>query len=170
MNHYSPITEIARIISGRDTRIFFFFKAKDGLQVLVRSRGLGDVYKSQVYISPRRDRLIDTASVGTALYADRRFSDRMAAMLTLSVSHRIPRASLLELPATGEAVEADLRQAVATGFRNASCGATSLSAEAKSDYALSRKFALGLRAGVGYTRLASSPHALEWNAAAVFSF
>ena len=27
--------------------IFFFFQAEDGIRVLVRSRGLGDVYKRQ---------------------------------------------------------------------------------------------------------------------------
>ena len=27
---------------------FFFFKAEDGIRYLVRSRGLGDVYKRQV--------------------------------------------------------------------------------------------------------------------------
>ena len=29
--------------------IFFFFQAEDGIRDLVRSRGLGDVYKRQVY-------------------------------------------------------------------------------------------------------------------------
>ena len=28
---------------------FFFFQAEDGIRDLVRSRGLGDVYKRQVY-------------------------------------------------------------------------------------------------------------------------
>ena len=28
--------------------LFFFFQAEDGIRVLVRSRGLGDVYKRQV--------------------------------------------------------------------------------------------------------------------------
>ena len=30
----------------------FFFQAEDGIRVLVRSRGLGDVYKGQVSILP----------------------------------------------------------------------------------------------------------------------
>ena len=30
--------------------IFFFFQAEDGIRDLVRSRGLGDVYKRQPYI------------------------------------------------------------------------------------------------------------------------
>ena len=30
--------------------VFFFFQAEDGIRDLVRSRGLGDVYKRQVLI------------------------------------------------------------------------------------------------------------------------
>ena len=30
--------------------LFFFFQAEDGIRDLVRSRGLGDVYKRQIYI------------------------------------------------------------------------------------------------------------------------
>ena len=32
---------------GGGVRIFFFFQAEDGIRDLVRSRGLGDVYKRQ---------------------------------------------------------------------------------------------------------------------------
>ena len=31
---------------------FFFFQAEDGIRDLVRSRGLGDVYKRQILASP----------------------------------------------------------------------------------------------------------------------
>mgnify|MGYP003380322972 CR=1 FL=1 len=31
---------------------FFFFQAEDGIRDLVRSRGLGDVYKRQVNLQP----------------------------------------------------------------------------------------------------------------------
>ena len=31
--------------------VFFFFQAEDGIRDLVRSRGLGDVYKRQVCVS-----------------------------------------------------------------------------------------------------------------------
>ena len=31
-------------------RVFFFFQAEDGIRDLVRSRGLGDVYKRQVLV------------------------------------------------------------------------------------------------------------------------
>ena len=31
--------------------VFFFFQAEDGIRDLVRSRGLGDVYKRQLYSS-----------------------------------------------------------------------------------------------------------------------
>ena len=33
---------------------FFFFQAEDGIRVLVRSRGLGDVYKRQLLCTPIR--------------------------------------------------------------------------------------------------------------------
>ena len=32
--------------------VFFFFQAEDGIRDLVRSRGLGDVYKRQVHLRP----------------------------------------------------------------------------------------------------------------------
>ena len=32
--------------------VFFFFQAEDGIRDLVRSRGLGDVYKRQVITGP----------------------------------------------------------------------------------------------------------------------
>jgi len=31
--------------------VFFFFQAEDGIRDLVRSRGLGDVYKRQIIIN-----------------------------------------------------------------------------------------------------------------------
>ena len=37
--------------------VFFFFQAEDGIRDLVRSRGLGDVYKRQVGECPHRGRL-----------------------------------------------------------------------------------------------------------------
>ena len=33
--------------------LFFFFQAEDGIRGLVRSRGLGDVYKRQVVVNLR---------------------------------------------------------------------------------------------------------------------
>jgi len=41
--------------------VFLFFQAEDGIRDLVRSRGLGDVYKRQVYI------LIVCASAGVPI-------------------------------------------------------------------------------------------------------
>ena len=37
----------------------FFFQAEDGIRYLVRSRGLGDVYKRQEYIGPMIEREVD---------------------------------------------------------------------------------------------------------------
>ena len=39
--------------SGMWWLVFFFFQAEDGIRDLVRSRGLGDVYKRQVDRCPR---------------------------------------------------------------------------------------------------------------------
>ena len=38
---------------GVSAKLFFFFQAEDGIRDLVRSRGLGDVYKRQILIEPR---------------------------------------------------------------------------------------------------------------------
>ena len=44
-------------------RVCFCFKAEDGIRDLVRSRGLGDVYKRQVFpISPNRAQAIARSS------------------------------------------------------------------------------------------------------------
>ena len=34
--------------------VLFFFQAEDGIRDLVRSRGLGDVYKRQLHGGPKR--------------------------------------------------------------------------------------------------------------------
>ena len=39
---------------GGGGAVFFFFQAEDGIRDLVRSRGLGDVYKRQRVVHPRR--------------------------------------------------------------------------------------------------------------------
>ena len=38
--------------SGYMRGVVFFFQAEDGIRDLVRSRGLGDVYKRQVIVCP----------------------------------------------------------------------------------------------------------------------
>ena len=43
---------------------FFFFQAEDGIRDLVRSRGLGDVYKRQVPRAMRQGRPEDRAHGG----------------------------------------------------------------------------------------------------------
>ena len=44
-----------KLLGDGDGRVLFrfFFQAEDGIRDLVRSRGLGDVYKRQVYRRPR---------------------------------------------------------------------------------------------------------------------
>ena len=39
-------------VSGLFIRSWFFFQAEDGIRDLVRSRGLGDVYKRQIAVGP----------------------------------------------------------------------------------------------------------------------
>ena len=64
---------------------FFFFQAEDGIRDLVRSRGLGDVYKRQADFSPLED----------PLFVGHRFSDewvgqsrvRWTAVRNLSLIH-----------------------------------------------------------------------------------
>ena len=42
---------------------FFFFQAEDGIRDLVRSRGLGDVYKRQVLVGHLGEGVLDPPSV-----------------------------------------------------------------------------------------------------------
>ena len=46
-----------------DILSFFFFQAEDGIRDLVRSRGLGDVYKRQIHLIPRHYTIDDHAGV-----------------------------------------------------------------------------------------------------------
>mgnify|MGYP007112066438 CR=1 FL=1 len=40
------------VVDVFESYFFFFFQAEDGIRDLVRSRGLGDVYKRQVFHQP----------------------------------------------------------------------------------------------------------------------
>ena len=44
--------------------IFFFFQAEDGIRDLVRSRGLGDVYKRQRYDAAGNHRFMTSTTIG----------------------------------------------------------------------------------------------------------
>ena len=48
---------------------FFFFQAEDGIRDLVRSRGLGDVYKRQLGIQ-RSDQLLDLVQISRHVASD----------------------------------------------------------------------------------------------------
>ena len=48
---------------------FFFFQAEDGIRDLVRSRGLGDVYKRQVMNGSHSAPLMISSSIGTVFEA-----------------------------------------------------------------------------------------------------
>ena len=43
--------------------LFFFFQAEDGIRDLVRSRGLGDVYKRQAKSTQMKTNLFEKASL-----------------------------------------------------------------------------------------------------------
>ena len=51
--------------------LFFLFQAEDGIRDLVRSRGLGDVYKRQLPAGAGAIRRVGTAEDGNALRMDR---------------------------------------------------------------------------------------------------
>ena len=50
---------------------FFFFQAEDGIRDLVRSRGLGDVYKRQAVLLPPPDREDNKANAARVVIASR---------------------------------------------------------------------------------------------------
>ena len=54
-------------------RFFFFFQAEDGIRDLVRSRGLGDVYKRQAF-----QRAAGCQRMPAPAQCQRRFRDRKA--------------------------------------------------------------------------------------------
>ena len=47
---------------------FFFFQAEDGIRDLVRSRGLGDVYKRQVHFQARISASIFWSRSGSSVF------------------------------------------------------------------------------------------------------
>ena len=51
---------------------FFFFQAEDGIRDLVRSRGLGDVYKRQVVSRDRQSAIENGSKIGIPLYQTNR--------------------------------------------------------------------------------------------------
>ena len=65
---------------------FFFFQAEDGIRDLVRSRGLGDVYKRQVLYNPRfGDEANSTLQVQAATV--QLFADEDATIEAVSYTH-----------------------------------------------------------------------------------
>ena len=55
--------------------VFFFFQAEDGIRDLVRSRGLGDVYKRQLVLAP----LLTVLAVSIGIIVSSRVNDPRAA-------------------------------------------------------------------------------------------
>ena len=72
--------------SVSDTDIFFFFQAEDGIRDLVRSRGLGDVYKRQAQYLDRRP-LLRFLAICPRIGLDPLERPRFPLVLRLSLIH-----------------------------------------------------------------------------------
>ena len=77
---------------------FFFFQAEDGIRDLVRSRGLGDVYKRQV----------NSLGVVGAYYLARRLWSNQAAIVAALLLAFDPFLSLIHTDAADERSSVDL--------------------------------------------------------------
>ena len=62
---------------------FFFFQAEDGIRDLVRSRGLGDVYKRQALAGRYGCKSVAFPSISTGVY---RFPLEQAAPIAVALS------------------------------------------------------------------------------------
>ena len=65
--------------------VLFFFQAEDGIRDLVRSRGLGDVYKRQLFGIDRSGEGVACSSI--TVWARRNVGYRDAAPIPLSLIH-----------------------------------------------------------------------------------
>ena len=65
--------------------LIVFFQAEDGIRDLVRSRGLGDVYKRQTYVYDISDRL--TKMIGPGNTVTTTISYDLVGRKTLSLIH-----------------------------------------------------------------------------------
>ena len=66
--------------------LFFFFQAEDGIRYLVRSRGLGDVYKRQAWLG-WSDLFDISADGGTLLVTGFELSDEYTSFAPVSYTH-----------------------------------------------------------------------------------
>ena len=65
---------------------FFFFQAEDGIRDLVRSRGLGDVYKRQVPFFAKGGNWIPADTFATAMTRER-YRDLLQSVKAVSYTH-----------------------------------------------------------------------------------
>ena len=65
--------------------LYFFFQAEDGIRDLVRSRGLGDVYKRQIL--DRRDRALAWIGGNALMVGEREAVNQLRPQLVLSLIH-----------------------------------------------------------------------------------
>lgn len=129
-------------------------------------------HRHSVYRTPRRDRLINTASAGIRIHADGRLSSRWGLSGGLSSERRFSGNSHLMMTATADpgTEEADLLETVRLDFANMASAATALKANATLSWLLNRKFAINLAGSLSFVRLDSGPHALAWSARLFLSF
>ena len=76
--HIIFVADILRAVG-----VFFFFQAEDGIRDLVRSRGLGDVYKRQIQF---HQDLPHRAQRSVGFEKVRRFDERQRIMQRMSLS------------------------------------------------------------------------------------
>ena len=70
--------------------VVFFFQAEDGIRYLVRSRGLGDVYKRQVWIAVgNKDKVVSKCF---QFYKDRMVNIESSAVAALDMLRRFIKA------------------------------------------------------------------------------
>ena len=82
--------------------VFFFFQAEDGIRDLVRSRGLGDVYKRQAILPPLLlQPLVENAVCHgvepSPLGADVRISTQRRGSIAVSYTHLRAHETVLDL-------------------------------------------------------------------------
>ena len=68
MYFYFSCSIVCVCVVGFECVIVFFFQAEDGIRYLVRSRGLGDVYKRQIYDKLEFEEVLETAGDSFARY------------------------------------------------------------------------------------------------------
>ena len=129
-------------------------------------------HRRTIYRTPRRDRLIDTASAGLRLHADGKLSSRWGLAGGCSAERRFSGDSHLFLPdnPAPDTEEYDLQETVRLDFENMASAATALKGNVTLSFLLNQKFVINLGGSISYISLDSGPHSLAWSALLSLSF